>query len=113
MNPGRLDTKISILQPSETATNAVGGRVSAESFKEFTTRKAEVKHLRGQELERAQALNSEIESKITVRYDSKTKLIRSDWRAQHGADVYHITHVIPVPGGSRSTRIELYCRLNG
>ena len=113
MNPGRLNTKISILQPSETVLSALGARVSSEEFTEFDTRRAEVKHLRGQELERAKALNQQIESKITVRYDSQTRLIKSDWRVKDGDDVYHITHAIPVPGGSRSERVELYCRRHG
>lgn len=112
MNPGRLDTKVSIQQPSETL-GGLGDRHEGENFAEFEPRKAEVKHLRGTELDKAKALNEEIQTKITVRHDSKTKQIKPDWRVHHGSDVYHIMYVIPVPGGARPTRMELYCRRNG
>lgn len=112
MNPGRLDTKVSIMQPSE-SIGALGDRGEAGSFTELVTRSAEVKHLRGAELDKAQSLVPEVQTKITVRHDSQTKLIKADWRVHYGADVFHIMHVLPVPGGARPTRLELYCRLNG
>ena len=112
MNPGRLDTQVSLRQPSQSLSGLRDPHAS-ESFSELTTRKAEVKHLRGSELERAQALNEEVQTRITVRHDSQTSQVRSSWRAHHGSDVYHILYVIPVPGGARSERVELYCRKNG
>ena len=112
MNPGRLDTKVSVMEPSE-ALNSLGDRGASVTYSELTTRSAEVKHLRGSELDKAKSLNQEIQSKITVRHDSKTRLIKADWRIHHGADVYHILYALPVPGGSRASRIELYCRRNG
>jgi len=100
------------MEPSE-ALSALGDRGESETFTELATRSAEVKHLRGSELDKAQSLVPEVQTKITVRHDSKTKLIKADWRVHHGSDVFHVMHVLPVPGGARPHRIELYCRLNG
>ena len=112
MNAGNLDTTVSLQQPSE-VVGGLGDRHEAESFTELATRRAEVKHLRGSELEKAQALNQEIQTKITVRYDSKTSLIKSDCRIVFGEDSFDVMYALPIPGGARSERIEFYCRKNG
>lgn len=111
MNAGRLDKRVSLMQPSA-ALGASGDPHAAESFTEFVTRRAEVKHLRGTELDRGRALHEEVQTKITVRYDSKTKIVTSDWRIHIGQEVYDILAPIPVPGG-RPEKIEIFCKSHG
>lgn len=111
MNAGRLDTKVSLMQPS-IGPGTAGDPHDSASFSEYTTRRAEVKHLRGNELDQARAISEEVQTKITVRHDSKTAIVKADWRVHVGQEVYHITHALPIPGG-RPEKVELYCKRHG
>lgn len=66
MNPGLLDRRITILEPSGTVENEVGEEVPV--LKEIDTVWAKVEELRGKELLEAQKINPELTYRITIRY---------------------------------------------
>jgi SPP1 family predicted phage head-tail adaptor len=106
MNPGDLDTKITIQTPTHTPSD-LGEQ--EPSWATVATEWASKKHLRGQEYEQAQQIASETETKFTIWYSSNTSGITAKDKVVEGSIEYDILAAIPVPGG-RPEKIELYTK---
>lgn len=108
MRAGRLRHRISLQQrdPDPPAQSADGGRVDAWSTV-LDNEPAEVRQLRGRELEgQGQAL-AEVSTRIRIR-NHPSVAIAADWRVLHGSTVYSIIHVIGADLKGRD--LELMCR---
>jgi SPP1 family predicted phage head-tail adaptor len=66
---------------------------------------AKVAELRGREFIEAQEKQSEITTRIRIRFRSD---IGVDWRILHGSTVYEVLHVIDLDG--RRRELDLMCR---
>ena len=109
MNPGRLDTKIDLMQPSQSGT-VLNDPHAATEYGRQATRRGELKHLRGNELEQARSMKAEITVKITLRHDTETAQIKANWRLVAANQTFDVLYTVPIPGGDRPKRIECYCK---
>lgn len=97
MEPGRLRHRVVIEQSTLTA-DALGQAV--EAWTTYATMWAEIKPLKGRQLEAAQAANSEVTARVTMRYVSG---VSPKWRLRHGTTVYRIVGEIINPNMMNKT----------
>ena len=91
MNPGRLNKRVTLLQQTATQ-NSLGE--SVESFSNLANRWAAIEPLNGREYFQTSGENSEVTTRIRLRYDSKTQLLTHKDRVLYGSTVYLIESVI-------------------
>lgn len=100
MNPGKLRQLLRIETPAE-AQNATGEAI--ETWTHYATVYGALEPLRGRELYQAQAVQSEITAKATIRYRSG---VTSKMRIVHGGLTYNIA-APPIDPASRGEVLEL------
>jgi SPP1 family predicted phage head-tail adaptor len=88
---GALDRRIQIQRATE-APDAAGQNIL--TFADWIPRSANVKHLSGRELQAAQQLVADVDTRFILRYDSETATITADetFRIVYGARVYDVKH---------------------
>lgn len=87
---GRLRHRITLQSKGTPTRDAMGGEVI--TWTDVATVPAEVAALSGRALIAAQQAQSEVTTRITLRYRAD---IQPDWRILHGTTVYSIHAVIP------------------
>lgn len=104
----RLRNKI-VIEKATTSRGAAGSVVP--SWATFATRRAEIRHLSGNEVFNAQQEQNEYKIRFIVRYDSLTKLVDPrDYRITYNGNTYDITAVSNIKEMNRE--IEIITRLH-
>lgn len=104
MRAGQLNKKVTV-QSYTSAANSFGEMI--ETWSTYATRNASVEPLQGREFWAAQQLNSEVTSKIRLRYDSITGAITPKMRVQWDSRTFKIHSVINV--NQRNREVQLMC----
>ena len=102
MEPGRLRFRI-VIEQSARAGDAMGQAV--ETWTTFATVWGDIQPLRGRELFAAQAANSEITTRVTIRYLAG---ISPTWRLKYGSQIYQIEEMLNP--GMRNRSLEFMCK---
>ena len=87
---GKLRHRVTLQSKGTPTRDAMGGEVI--TWTDVATVWAEVAALSGRALIAAQQAQSEITTRITIRYRAD---IRPDWRVLHGSTIYTIHALIP------------------
>jgi len=98
MESGRLRHRVIIEQVARSA-DALGE--GAETWTTYATLWANIEPLRGREFFAAQAANSEVTARITMRYRAG---ISPKWRIKHGTAVYRIIEILNI--GMRNRELQ-------
>lgn len=105
MKAGNLDQRI-VIERLVKGVDPIGQPINA--WEPVFSVWAAVEPLQGREYIAAQAVQSEVEARIRLRYRPG---VTSAMRVIHGADTYSITSVIHVK--SAKQELQIMCRANG
>lgn len=102
MEPGRLRHRI-IIERVAVAGDSMGQ--GTETWTTFSTVWGDIQPLRGRDFIAAQASNSEVTTKVIIRYLAG---ISPKWRLKYGTQVYQILEMINP--GMKNVSLEFMCK---
>ncbi|WP_110693293.1 phage head closure protein [Salinicola halophyticus] len=107
MQAGKLKQRVTLMRPVEGPKDKYGQATT--EFEKIATVWASVEPLRGREFFAAQQVNSEITTRIRIRYRREFAAVAvNEWRIDYGGRVYEIDGP-PIDTNMNHTQLEFMC----